>query len=129
EVTKARLADEATRICALRNEFAGRVLERVAPAIESGASETKVPGSFHVRIEGVDQEELLFLLDEMGVSASAGSACASGAIEPSHVLLAMGLSADDARSAVRFSLGYTTTSRDIELATDATAKAVEQLRV
>ena len=68
------------------------------------------------------------LLDEASVCASAGSACASGAIEPSHVLLAMGVAPADARSAVRFTLGHTTSAADVDQALAATPPAVERLR-
>jgi len=88
----------------------------------------KVAGSCHVLVPGVDQEELLLLADEAGVYASAGAACASGALEPSHVLLALGLGAAEARTAVRFSLGHTTTDADIDTALAVIPKVVEQLR-
>ena len=88
----------------------------------------KVASSCHLRVAGVDQEELLVLLDDEGVSASAGAACASGAVEPSHVLLAMGFSADEAKSAVRFSLGHSTTEAEIDHVLDVMPKVVERLR-
>jgi cysteine desulfurase len=68
------------------------------------------------------------LLDEAGVYASAGSACASGAVEPSHVLTAMGIPHDDALAAVRFSLGWSSTDADVDLALRAVPAAVERLR-
>ena len=85
-------------------------------------------GSCHLLVPGVDQEELLLLADDAGVYASAGAACASGALEPSHVLLALGLSGAEARTAVRFSLGSTTTEADVERALAVIPKVVEQLR-
>jgi cysteine desulfurase len=88
----------------------------------------KVAYSCHLLVAGVDQEELLVLLDDEGVGASAGSACASGAIEPSHVLLAMGLSPREAKTAVRFSLGYTTTDDEIDHVLGVMPKVVERLR-
>jgi cysteine desulfurase len=88
----------------------------------------KVASSCHLCVGGVDQEELLVLLDDEGVCASAGAACASGAIEPSHVLLAMGLSPVEAKSAVRFSLGYTTTDDEIDHVLGVMPKIVERLR-
>jgi cysteine desulfurase len=88
----------------------------------------KVASNCHVCVAGVDQEELLVLLDDAGVCASAGAACASGALEPSHVLLAMGLSAGEAKSAVRFSLGHTTTDDEIDHVLSVMPKVVEQLR-
>ena len=68
------------------------------------------------------------LLDDQGVCASAGAACASGAVEASHVLLAMGFNADEARSAVRFTLGYTTNGDEIDHVLDVMPKIVERLR-
>ncbi len=88
----------------------------------------KIASSCHLRVDGVDQEELLLLLDDEGVCASAGAACASGALEPSHVLLAMGFSAAEARTAIRLSLGYTTTDDDIDHVLDVMPKVVERLR-
>ena len=70
----------------------------------------------------------MVLLDDEGVCASAGAACASGALEPSHVLLAMGYSPTEARSAVRFSLGYTTTGEEIDHVLAVMPKVVERLR-
>jgi cysteine desulfurase len=88
----------------------------------------KVASSCHVRVEGVDQEEMLMLLDDAGVCASAGAACASGALEASHVLRAMGLSRDESRSAIRFSLGYTSSAAEIEHVLEVVPKIVERLR-
>jgi cysteine desulfurase len=98
------------------------------PGSVGGSGPGKVAGSCHVLVSGVDQEELLLLADAAGVMASAGAACASGALEPSHVLLALGLSVAEARTAVRFSLGHTTTETDIDTALAVIPKAVEQLR-
>jgi cysteine desulfurase len=123
-------SEEVERIRRLRDELARAVLSSVPGARATGPVDAagKMPGSFHVVVPGVDAEELLLLLDEAGVWASAGSACASGATEPSPVLLAMGLTPGTARHAVRFTLGYTTTPEDVERAGGAIVKAVEQLR-
>jgi cysteine desulfurase len=127
----------AVRVGSLRDRLADGVLETVRGAIESGVRAApfgtrdrsgKLCSSFHVRFDGVDSEELLLLLDEAGICASAGAACASGALEPSHVLVAMGLSPSEARSAVRFSLGATTTEAEIDNALDVLPKLVGQLR-
>jgi cysteine desulfurase len=132
--TEAR-AVEAKRIEALRDRLADGLIGRVEGVVESGVRTTdgaprsgKVTGSCHLRIDGVDNEELLLLLDDAGVHASAGSACASGAMEPSHVLLAMGVSAAEARTAVRLSLGYTTTAAEIDLVLDVMPQIVQKLR-
>ena len=73
-------------------------------------------GSCHVTIGGIESEALLVLLDGAGVYASAGSACASGGVDPSHVLAAMGVPADRAAGALRLSLGTETTEADVDLA-------------
>jgi cysteine desulfurase len=126
-------ADEGARLAGLRDELADGLLVAVPGTTEHGPSRRAAPGRrlptiVNLGIEGIDDEELLLLLDEEGVAASAGAACASGAAEPSHVLRAMGLSSEQARSAVRFSLGHTTTAMDVGHALAVVPKAVERLR-
>jgi cysteine desulfurase len=120
--------EEAARVRSSRDRLAGGLVEAVPGLQVTALLAPRLPGICHVRIDGADQEELLLLLDEEGVRASGGSACASGAIEPSHVLLAMGFSRVEARQAVRFSLGWNTTDEDVELALGAVPKSVERLR-
>ena len=91
-------------------------------------AEHRVPGVIHLCFSGVESEALLFLLDEANVCASAASACASGAMSPSHVLTAMGLSNSLIRGALRMSIGHTTTQDDIDRAIDAVSNAVLHLR-
>jgi len=98
------------------------------PTLGPGFAERAVSGIAHLVFPGVAAEELLMLLDRFGICASAGAACASGAAEPSHVLLAMGLSPDEARRAVRFSLGRTTTDQEIDQVVRILPGLVEQLR-
>lgn len=106
-------AELAGRIGALRDRLVEGLL--ALGAVEPpGSRSARVAGNAHVRFPGVEAEELLLLLDREGVAASAGSACASGAHEPSHVLTAMGWTAAKAREAVRFTLGWTTTEADVE---------------
>ena len=116
----------AARVAGLRDRLADGfvALGGVEPAPRSG----RVAGNAHVRFPGVEAEELLLLLDDRGVAASAGSACASGAHEPSHVLTAMGWSGAEARESVRFSLGATTTVAEVDHASRVVADAVERLR-
>ena len=97
------------------------VRETVAPA-------AKIAGSAHVMFEDVESEALLYLLDQAGVCASAASACASGAMDPSHVLAAMGVERRWATGALRLSLGRTTTDADIDDAIDAISGAVTTIR-
>lgn len=128
---KATAADRAatvSRVGALRDRLADGLLAAGLSAAETGRREVKIAGNCHLRFPGTESEALLILLDELGVCASAGSACASGAIEPSHVLVAMGLSAEEASSSIRFSLGAASTEEEVELALSAVPKAVSQLR-
>jgi cysteine desulfurase len=90
--------------------------------------EASVPGIVHVCVEGVENEALLYLLDEEGVCASAASACASGAMEPSHVLAAMGVPRQRAMGALRLSLGHTTTEADIDRAIVVISASIRRLR-
>jgi len=118
----------ARRVARLRDRLADGLVDSVPGCVETVTRSDQVPGNCHVRIEGIENEALLFLLDEAGVCAAAGSACASGAIEPSHVLTAMGLSGPEALSSLRFTLGHTTTEDEVDLALKAVADAVARLR-
>ena len=91
-------------------------------------AELSVPGVAHLCFSGVENEALLYLLDEAGVCASAASACASGAMEPSHVLAGMGVERSLAHGALRLSLGHTTTEHDVDRAITAVVSAVRHLR-
>jgi cysteine desulfurase len=130
---RATVADRdhtVARVRRLRDWLLDGILAAVPDAVETGArtADRKVAGNAHVRFPGIESEALLFLLDEAGVCASAGSACASGAVEPSHVLTAMGIPRDDALGSVRFSLGVTTTDDDVDLALKVVPEAVARLR-
>ncbi len=121
---------EATvsRVAALRDRLGDGLVATVAGTTETADRDDRVAGILHLRFAGIEAEALVVLLDEAGVAVSAGAACSSGAVEPSHVLEAMGLEAADARSGIRFSLGATTTSAEIEHALAAVPDAVERLR-
>ena len=97
-------------------------------AIETGRRRAECPGHLHLRFPGIESEALLVLLDEAGVCASAGAACASGAMEPSPVLLAMGVPKEEALSSLRLTLGPTTTAAEVDLAATAVPAAVARLR-
>jgi cysteine desulfurase len=118
----------ADRVAALRDRLTDCLLAKIPDVVETGDRDARVAGTCHVRIAGVESEPLVLLLDDAGVCASAGSACASGALEPSHVLAAMGVGRDDAAGALRLSLGRATTERDIDRAAAAVANAVARLR-
>jgi cysteine desulfurase len=129
-VTATVAEREATvaRVSALRDQLADGLLAAVPGARETGDRTTKIAGNCHLRFAGTESEALLVLLDDAGICASAGSACTSGAIEPSHVLLAMGIEREDALSSVRLSLGVTTSGSDVDLALKVVPDAVARLR-
>lgn len=112
--TVTERTDVVGRVGSYRDCLGEALRETVPGCFETGHLKHRVAGICHLGFEAVEAEELLFLLDEEGIAASAGSACASGAIEPSHVLLAMGLGRESARSCVRFSLGHATTTEEVE---------------
>ena len=118
--TDAERPAEDARLAALRDRLVGgaRRRRRRRPG-DACRRRAKVAGSAHVMFEGVENEALLFLLDEAGVAASAASACASGAMDPSHVLAAMGVERAWAGGALRLTLGRTTTEADVDAAVDA----------
>jgi cysteine desulfurase len=121
-----RVADNV-RVAALRDRLLDGLLH-VEGVVETVPRHVKVPGSAHVCIRGIESEALLYLLDEAGVCASAASACASGAMEPSHVLAAMGVDPALAAGALRLSLGTTTTEAEVDRAVRVVTDAVERLR-
>ena len=133
-LTDRERASEIPRLTALRNRLVDALVEQLDDVVETiprpGAAGDvdKVAGSAHVCIGGVESEALLFLLDEAGVCASAASACASGAMEPSHVLAAMGVDREVALGALRLSLGHATTEADVEQGIEAIVAAVTRLR-
>lgn len=127
EADESRAA-ECERLVALRDRLIDGIAGLVDGVHETVPRDRKVAGSAHVCIEGVESESLLYLLDEAEVCASAASACASGAMEPSHVLAAMGVPRERALGALRMSLGTTTTVDDVDRAVDVVADAVSRLR-
>jgi len=127
-LTDTHRTAENDRLAGLRDRLVDGLQQRLAGVTETVARDRKVAGSAHVCIEGIESESLLFLLDEADVCASAASACASGAMEPSHVLAAMGVDRATALGALRLTLGHTTTDADVDRAIEAISAAVAQLR-
>jgi cysteine desulfurase len=116
------------RVGLLRDRLADGLLAAIPGTVETGTRDGRVAGSCHVRFPGVESEALLVLLDDAGVCASAGSACASGAMEPSHVLAAMGVPRAEALGSLRLSLGVTTTDDEVDVALKTVPEAVARLR-
>ena len=128
QVTVDRRTETNAGVAALRGRLVDGLLATVPGSSETGDRRSKVAGNAHLTVDGVDSEELVILLDEAGVAASAGAACSSGALEPSHVLAAMGYDRRRARSGLRLSLGATTTEEEIDLALAVVPELVAGLR-
>ncbi|HEX4493979.1 MAG TPA: cysteine desulfurase family protein [Acidimicrobiia bacterium] len=126
--THANRETEIARITMLRDRLDAGLRAAVPDMVVNGDPARRVGGLLHVAFPGVEAETLLVALDQLGIEAASGSACSSGAIDPSHVLVAMGLDADLARASVRFSLGYASTAADVDAALDAVPRAVASLR-
>ncbi|MFP5223962.1 MAG: cysteine desulfurase family protein [Actinomycetota bacterium] len=123
------LADReaAARVRSLRDHLQGQLSGRIDGLIINGHDAPRLPGHLHMCIPGVENQSLLLLLDSEGLAASGGSACQSGAAEPSHVLLAMGHDTKMALSALRLSLGRATTRDEVDEAARIITRAVERL--
>ncbi|BAJ76022.1 cysteine sulfinate desulfinase/cysteine desulfurase [Microbacterium testaceum StLB037] len=123
ELAEAERSDEAVRVSALRDAFVARVLALVPGARVTGHPEHRLPGTASFVFPGTNGETVLLELERRGVVSSSGSACAAGSDEASHVLLALGIAHDDARTAVRFTLPHGLTA-SLEPVADAVAAAV-----
>ncbi len=127
-VTESVRPATVARVARLRDRLGDGILSAVAGSTETGERPDRVAGSLHLRFAGVEAEALVVVLDQLGVSVSAGAACSSGAVETSHVLTSMGLSPEEAAGGIRMSLGPTTTEGDIDAAVAVVPGAVAQLR-
>lgn len=116
------------RLTALRDSLIRGLLERIKGIHLNGHPTERLPGNVNVRIDSVEAETLLLNLDLEGIAVSTGSACSSGDLEPSHVLLAMGCSPEEALSALRLSLGRWTTQEEIDRFLEVLPPLVQRLR-
>ena len=122
------LAAESGRLVSLRDRLENSVLQRIPGTGVNGGRENRTPNTTNIYFDGVDGEAMVIALDLRGFAVSTGSACSSGAITPSHVLTAIGLSADRARSSLRFSLGRGNTFEQVDALADALDASVAHLR-
>lgn len=125
--------EHADRVGALRDDLVRRIVEVVPDAHLHGpqlheAAGRRLPGNAHLGFPGCEGDSLLMLLDARGVECSTGSACSAGVPQPSHVLLAMGCTEDQARHSLRFSLGHTSTQADVDAVVGAIGPVVERAR-
>jgi cysteine desulfurase len=119
---------EWTRLAALRDRLEAGILARVGDAAVNGGRAPRTPNTSNIRFDFIEGEALVIALDLRGFAVSTGAACSSGAIEPSHVLLAIGLAPDAARSSIRFSLGRANTAEQVDALVEAVAQSVAHLR-
>jgi cysteine desulfurase len=128
ELARRSLAEDAARISALRDRLEQGLLSRVPHSRANGARAPRTPNTTNITFPGIEGEALVIALDLKGLACSTGAACSSGAVEPSHVLTAIGLPPEEARASLRFSLGRHTTAAEVDFALQIVPVAVEQLR-
>jgi cysteine desulfurase len=121
-------SDHDQKLCDLRDRLERGILDRVEDCQVNGGTAPRVPNTTNIQFNFVDGEAMVIALDLKGIAISSGAACSSGASEPSHVLTAMGLTAAQARSTVRLSLGKQNTAEDVDFVIDAVTQTVARLR-
>ena len=128
EIAAAKMEAEGARLFQLTERLATGIEQTIPGSHRNGHPRLRVPNTVNFSFEGCTFEGLLLGLDLEGIAVSSGSACAVGSLEPSHVLIAMGVSRELARAAVRFSLGRANTDADVEEILAAVTKVVKRLR-
>ncbi len=127
EIACKNIPEKAVRVTAMRNRLIDGIL-KIPRTRLNGDREKRLPGNCNVSIEGVEGESLLLMLDLNGICASSGSACTSGSLDPSHVLLALGLKHEVAHGSLRLTISDETTDEDIDYILEVIPKVVERLR-
>jgi cysteine desulfurase len=128
ELAGRTLAAESARLAGLRDKLEAAILRRISGAAVNGSRSNRTPNTSNVCFDAIDGEALVIALDLRGFAVSTGAACSSGALAPSHVLTAIGLSPDRARASMRFSLGRGNTAEQVEGLVEALEGAVGHLR-
>jgi cysteine desulfurase len=128
EIGAAQLADETRRLAELRDRMESAILERIPHAGVNGHRAARTPNTTNIYFDYIEGEALVIALDLRGFAVSSGAACSSGAVEPSHVLTAIGLPKERARSSIRFSLGRGNTAEQVDALVEALATSVAHLR-
>jgi len=114
ELAMEHISEENTRDRSLRDKLESEILSRIPGTIRNGGREPRLPNTSNIAFEHVEAEGILLLLDQAGICASSGSACTTGSLDPSHVLLAMGCKNARARSSIRFSLSRYSTAAEVD---------------
>jgi cysteine desulfurase len=128
ELARLLLAEDGKRISRLRDQLESGLLERIPQAYANAAAAPRTPNTSNITFAGIEGEALVISLDLKGLACSTGAACSSGAVEPSHVLTAIGLEPDKARASIRFSLGRHTSPEDVARALELVPAVVAELR-
>jgi cysteine desulfurase len=128
EIALGKLRDEQTRVRALRDRFEKTLLEKLPGAQVNGADAPRLPNTSSFMFDGIESEAALLMLDQENLCCSAGSACRTGSLKPSHVLGAMGLVNEQARASLRFSFGRFNTERELERALEIVPRVIGKLR-
>ncbi|HTH48385.1 MAG TPA: cysteine desulfurase NifS [Candidatus Limnocylindria bacterium] len=128
ELATASLEDENTRVRALRDRLENFILTNIPNTVRNGNKENRLPNTANIAFDFVEAEAILLLLDGLGICASSGSACTTGSLDPSHVLMAMGLPPMRARGSVRFSLGIYNTDEEVDYLIKHLPGLIQRLR-
>jgi cysteine desulfurase len=128
EIAMQEMTEEAEHLTALRDKLIDGLLSRINDIRLNGHPTQRLPNNVNVSVRYVEGESMLLNLDMEGIAASTGSACSSGTLEPSHVLLALGLSHEEAHGSIRLSLGRYTTENDIDRVLEVLPRVVSKLR-
>jgi len=128
QLATARMSDEMPQVAALRDRLEQGILATIPDVLVNGATAPRLPTTTNVSFKGVDGQSLVVALDLKGVATSTGSACSSGSLEPSHVLIAMGLADEWLQGAVRFSLGSGSTLAEVDAVLNMLPSIVARLR-
>jgi cysteine desulfurase len=128
ELAMEHLAEEQVRVRTLRDRFENALLEKLPNLYINGNREQRLPNTSNIAFDFIEAEAVLLKLDMAGICASSGSACTTGSLDPSHVIVAMGLAPARARSCVRFSFSRYNTDADIDRALEVLPPMIQQLR-
>ncbi len=128
EIASSHLGEEAARLTVLRDKLYKNLSEKISHTTLNGHPTNRLPTTLNMGFEFVEGESLLINLDLKGVAVSTGSACSSGSLEPSHVLMAMGIPHEKIHGSLRFSFGYGNTEEDVELLTEILPPIVAKIR-
>lgn len=129
ELATANIPEKQKKLTALRDAYIKKVLETIPYSHLNGHPTKRLPGNANISFEFIEGEGMLLCLDMKGISASSGSACTSGSLDPSHVLLAIGLKHEEAHGSLRVSFGEDNTADDVNYIADSLKEIVERLRM